>query len=166
MRNDLVFKTGFAKRALGWFVCLGAAGALIAMTYAIYTHPENQTPDELWSAVAIGVFLIGLMILGIAMQYVRWSIEGENIIYHRLFKNKTIPISGLAGFGQMIVSVMVMPFQHVDLYDHELNHVARLPVSFKDWPKAEAWLAGRLRYVVNDGSHILPKYRFADTLKH
>jgi uncharacterized membrane protein YidH (DUF202 family) len=166
MRNDLVFKTGFAKRALGWLVCLGAAGALIAMTYAIYTHPENQTPDELWSAVAIGVFLIGLMVLGIAMQYVRWSIEGETIIYHRLFKNKTIPISGLAGFGQMIVSVMIMPFQHVDLYDHELNHVARLPVSFKDWPKAEAWLAGRLRYVVNDGSHISPKYRFADTPKH
>ncbi|ATY33901.1 hypothetical protein CVN68_19685 [Sphingomonas psychrotolerans] len=106
------------------------------------------------------------MVFGIAMQYVRWSIEGENIVYHRLFKRKSIPISDLAGFGQIIISVMVIPFQHLDLYDHKLNHIARLPVSLKDWPKAEAWFAERLRYVVNDGSHILPKLRFADTPKN
>ena len=165
MQNDLVFKTGSAKRALGWLVCLGAAGGLVAMIYGIYTHPEAQTSAELLSGVVIGVFLIGLMVAGIAIQYVRWSIEGENIIYRGLFKNKTIPIAELAGFGQIIVVVTLIPFQHVDLYDRQLNHIARLPVSLKDWPKAEAWFAGRLRYVVNDGSHVLPKRRFADTPK-
>ncbi len=93
MQNDLVFKTGLAKRTLGWLVCLGAAGGLVALIYGIYTHPEAQTPAELWSGIVIGVFLIGLMVAGIAIQYVRWSIEGENIIYRGLFKNKTIPIS-------------------------------------------------------------------------
>lgn len=165
MQNDLVFKTGLAKRTLGWLVCLGAAGALIAMIYAIYTHRETQTSADLWSGVAIGVFLIGLMVTGIAIQYVRWSIEGENIISHGLFKNKAIPISELGGFGQIIIIVVAIPFQHVDLYDRQLNLIARLPVSLKDWPKAEAWFAGRLRYVVNDGSHVLPKRRFADTPK-
>lgn len=165
MQNDLVFKTGLAKRTLGWLFCLGAGGALVTMTYVIYTHPQNQTAEELWSAVAIGVFLIGLMVFGVAVQHVRWSVEGEDIVYDRLFKKKTIPTSRLAGFGQIIVIVGAFPLQHVDLYDHELNHVARLPISLTDWPKAEAWLAGRLRYVVNDGSHILPKFRFADTPK-
>jgi hypothetical protein len=165
MQNDLVFKTGFGKRTLGWLVCLGAAGALLAMVYAIYTHPENQIPSELWSAAAIAAFLIGLMVAGIGIQNVHWRIEGENFVYRGLFRKKTIPISNLAGFGQMIVSVVLIPFQHVDLYDHQLKHLVRLPVSFKDWPKAEAWLAERLRYVVNDGSHVLPKYRFADTPK-
>jgi hypothetical protein len=165
MQNDLVFKTGLAKRTLGWFVCLAAAGALVAMIYAIYTHRETQTSADLWSGVVIGAFLIGLMVAGIAIQYVRWSIEGETIIYHRLFKNKTIPISELAGFGKLIFIVTIIPFAHLDLYDRELKHIARLPVSFKDWPKVEAWCAGRLRYVVNDGSAALPKRRFADTPK-
>jgi hypothetical protein len=105
------------------------------------------------------------MVTGIAIQYVRWSIEDENIIYYRLFRNKKIPISELAGFGQIIVIVTTIPFTHVDLFDRELNLIVRLPVSHKDWPKAEAWFAGRLRYVVNDGSPILPKYRFIDTQK-
>jgi hypothetical protein len=165
MQNDLVFKTGLAKRALGWFVCLGAASALVAMMVAIYTHPENQTSEELWSAVIIGVFLIGLMVTGIAMQYVRWSVEGETIRFHGLFKTKTFPISELAGFGQMTIVFSLIPFVYADIYNHEPKHIARLPVSHKDWPKAETWLAGRLRYVVNDGSHILPKYRFADIPK-
>lgn len=165
MQNDLVFKTGLAKRALGWLVCLGAVVALVAIIYSIFTHPEAQTPSELSSGAVIGVFLIGLMWAGIAIQNVRWSIEGESIIYHGLFKKKTIPLSKLAGYGQMTVIVMVFPFQHVDFYDPRPAHVARLPVSLKDWPKAEAWLAARLRYVVNDGSHILPKLRFADTPK-
>lgn len=165
MQNALVFKTGLVKRALGWLVCFSAAGAMITMIYALYTHPENQIPSELWSGVAIGLFLIGLMVAGIAMQYVRWSIDGETITYHRLFRNRAIPVSGLAGFGQIIVIVMVFPLQHVDLYDHELKHVARLPIGLKDWPIAKAWLAARLRYVVNDGNHIMPKYSFADTPK-
>jgi hypothetical protein len=165
MQNDLVFKTGLAKRALGWFVCLGAAGALVAMMVAIYTHPENQTSEELWSGLIIGVFLIGLMVTGIAIQYVRWSIERQTIVFHGLFKNKTFPISELAGFGQVIIVFSLIPFVYADLYDRELKLIARLPVSHKDWPKAEAWLAGRLRYVVNDGSAVLPKLRFADTPK-
>jgi hypothetical protein len=133
--------------------------------YGISTHRETQTSADLWSGVVIGVFLIGLMVAGIAIQYVRWSVEGDSIIFHGLFKNKTIPISKLAGFGQIIIIVSVIPFVHVDLYDHELNLITRLPVSHKDWPKAEAWLAARLRYVVNDGSAVLPKRRFADTPK-
>ncbi len=165
MQNSLVFKTDLAKRTLGWLICLGAGGALAAMIYAIYRHPENQTPSELGSAVAIGIFLIGLMVAGIAIQYVRWSIEGETITSHRLFKNTVFPVSDLAGFGQIIVIVMVVPLQHVELYDHHMKHIARLPIGFRDWPKAEAWLAQRLRHVVNDGSPISPKLRFADAPK-
>lgn len=165
MQNDLVFRTGLAKRALGWLVCLGAAVALGAVIYGIFTHKEAQVPAELGSAAVIGLFLFGLMAAGIAIQRVRWSIEGENIVYHHLFKKKVIPLSGVAGFGEMIVVVVVIPFRHVDLYDGGLKHIARLPVGIKDWPKAEAWLAARLRYVVNDGSPILPRYRFADTPK-
>jgi hypothetical protein len=135
------------------------------MIYGIFTHPEVQTPSELWSGAVIGAFLLGLMMAGIAIQYVRWSVEGDIIIYRRLSKTKTIPVSELAGFGKIIIVTVVIPFVHVDLYDHELKHIARLPVSRKDWPRAEAWLAAHFRYVVNDGSHILPKYRFADTPK-
>ena len=165
MQNDLVFKTGWGKRTLGWLVCVGSAGALAAMIYGILTHPESQIPSELWSGAAIGVFLIGLMLFGISIQYARWSVEGENIVFHRLFKNKAIPVSKLAGFGQFILIVAVIPFNHVDLYDRQLNLIARLPVSFKDWPKAEAWFAERFRDVINDGSAALPKRRFADTPK-
>lgn len=165
MQNDLVFRAGSAKRAVGWLVFLGAAAALVAMTYAIYTHPENQVSSELWSAAVIGVFLIGLMWAGMGTQRIRWAIEGENIVYHGLFKNKTIALSELAGFGQIAVIVGVFPLQHVDLYNRQLKIIARLPVSLKDWPKAEAWFAERFRYVVNDGSPALPKPRFADTPK-
>jgi len=163
MQNDLVFRAGTAKRTLGWLVVLGAAGALAAMIYMIFTHPEVQTPTELWSAAAIGAFLVGLMVAGVAIQYRHWSIEGETIVFRHLFKRKTIPVSELSGFGKMMIVVVVAPFAHVDLYSRELKLVARLPISFKDWPIAEAWLASRLRYVVNDGSPALPKHRFADT---
>lgn len=165
MRNDLVFKTGSAKRALGWLVCLGAAAALVAIIYGILTHPEAQTPSELGSGAVIGIFLVGLMAFGIAIQYVRWSIDGESIAYRHIFGRKTIPVSKLAGFGQIIIVFTVIPFVYVDLYDRELNLIARLPVNHKDWPKAEAWFAARFRYVVNDGSAALPKRRFADTPK-
>jgi hypothetical protein len=104
-----------------------------------------------------------LMVAGIAIQYVSWSTQGDTISYRRLFKSKTIRVSELAGFGQIIVVTGVIPSVHADLYDHDLKPMTRLPVSLKDWPKAEAWLAARLRYVVNDGSPILPKYRCADT---
>jgi hypothetical protein len=163
MNSELIFKAGPAKRILGLLVFLAAAVALVAMIYGIITHPEAQTSAELWSGVAIGVFLLGLMVAGIAIQYVSWSTQGDTISYRRLFKSKTIRVSELAGFGQIIVVTGVIPSVHADLYDHDLKPMARLPVSLKDWPKAEAWLAARLRYVVNDGSPILPKYRFADT---
>lgn len=165
MKDDLVFRTGLVKRTLGWLVCLGAAGALVAMAYGVLTHPEAQVPAELWSGAAIGVFLVGLMIYGISLQSVRWSIEGEKITFHRLFKNKTIPVSGLKGYGEFILIVFLFPFAHVDLYDSELKLVARLPISLKDRPRAEAWLAERFRPVVNDGSPALPRLRFADTPK-
>lgn len=165
MQNDLVFKTGLVKRALGWLVCLGSAGALVAMIHAILTHPENQIPSELWSALVIGLFLIGLMVVGVAVQHVRWSIEGENIVFHRLFRTTTIPVSRLAGFGKLIVIVVVFPFSYIVLYDRDLKPIGRLPVSLKESPRAEAWFAGRLRYVVNDGSPALPKLRYADTPK-
>lgn len=100
------------------------------------------------------------------MQNVRWNIDGENIVYHGAFKKKTIPLSKLAGFGHIDIIVLVFPFRHADFYDARLTHVARLPVGLDDWPKAEAWLAARFRYVVNDGSHISPKLRFADTPKN
>lgn len=135
------------------------------MMYGIYAHRETQTSADLWSGIIIGVFLIGLVVAGIAIQYVRWSIERETIVLHRLFKNRTFPISELAGFGQLIIVFSLIPFVYADIYDRELNLIARLPVGHKDWPKAEAWLAGRLRYVVNDGSAALPKLRFADTPK-
>jgi hypothetical protein len=165
MKNDLVFRAGPAKRTLGWLVVLGAAGALAAMIYAILTHPEAQIPTELWSAAAIGAFLVGLMAGGVAVQYRHWRIEGETIVFRHHFKQKTVPVSELAGFGKIIIFVVGAPFTYVDLHSRELKLIARLPVSFTDWPIAEAWLADRLRYVVNDGSPMLPKYRFADTPK-
>ncbi len=165
MNSELIFKAGPAKRALGWLVFLGAAVALAALIYGMLTHPSAQVPAELWSGVAIGVFLLGLMMAGIAIQSVRWSVEGDTITYRRLFRTKKITVSELAGFAQMIIVTNLMPSVHADLFDRDLKPKARLPVSLRDWPKAEAWLAARLRHVVNDGSPILPKYRFADTPK-
>jgi hypothetical protein len=165
MQNDLVFRTGLAKRATGWLVCLGGAVGVAAVVYGILIHPEAQIPSELASAAVIAAFLIGLMWAGIAIQKVRWSIEDENIVYYGAFKKKTIPLSQVAGFGEITVIVMVFPLLHVDFYDHQPKHIARLPIGLKDWPRAEAWLAARFRYVVNDGSHIMPKLRFADTPK-
>jgi hypothetical protein len=163
MQNGLVFKTGVAKRALGGFVCLGAAAALVAMIYGTFTHLETQTSADLWSGVVIGAFLIGLMVLGAAIQFTRWSIEGETVVFRTLFKRRTIPVSDLAGFGQLIIVASVVPLVHLDLYDSDLKLVVRLPVQAKDWPRAEAWFASRLHPVVNDGSAALPRLRFADT---
>lgn len=165
MKSDLVFKAGPGKRAAGWFVFLLGAGLLGATIYATYTHRETLTTADLWSGVVIGLLLIGLMVMGISIQYAYWKIEGSKITFHHLFGKKEVPIPRVAGFGQMIFIVMMIPFSHLDLYDRDLKIIARLPVSFKDWPRAEAWFAERFRYVVNDGSHILPKNRFADTPK-
>lgn len=163
MQNKLVFKTGLVKRVLGWSVVLAFLGAMLAMIYGFMTHPESQTATELWSGVAIGVFLICLMVMGVAIQYIRWSIEGETIVFDKLFANKVIPISDLAGYGKLIIVMKVFPMAHIELYDRELNRIARLPVGLKNLPRAEAWLADRLRYVINDGSAALPKLRYADT---
>lgn len=162
MQSDLVFRTGVAKRTLGWVVCLGAGVALVAMIYGVSIHLETQTSADLWSGLVIGVFLIGLMVLGIALQHTRWSIEGETVVFRTLFKSRTIPVSELAGFGTLFIVVAVFPLAHLDLYDCDLNLVARLPVGLKDRPRAEAWFASRLRPVVNDGSAALPRLRFAD----
>jgi hypothetical protein len=165
MQNDLVFKIGTAKKALGWFVCLGAAGLLVATIYAIFIHRETLTSADLWSGIVIGAFLACLSAYGIAMQHVRWEIEGDTIIFHRIFGKKTIPISDLEGFGRMTIIFYFFPFLYVDLYDRKPNILARLPINPNDWPKAEAWLAANLRYVVNHGSHIFPKPRFIDDNK-
>ena len=165
MHTRIEFRPSLAKRALGWFVCLGAAGALIALMYAIATHPEAQIPTELLSGALIGLFLIGLMIAGLAIQHAYWSIEGDRITSHRLLKDTRYSLSELAGFGHTVVIVAVFPLSHVSLYSSEMKQIARLPIGIKDWPKAEARLAEHLRYVVNDGSPALPRYRFADTPK-
>ena len=165
MKSDLVFKAGPGKRAAGWAVFLLGAGLLVATIYASYAHREALTTADKWSGVVIGLLLIGLMVIGFGIQYAYWSIEGSRITFHHLFGKREIPISRLAGFAQILFVVFVFPFAHIDLYDRDLKIIARLPVSFKDWPRAEAWLAERFRHVVNDGSHILPKHRFADTPK-
>lgn len=163
MQNDLVFRTGWAKRTLGWFVCLGAAVALTALIYGVFTNLETQTSADLWSGVVIGAFLVGLMLLGMSIQFTRWSIEGESVVFRHLFRSRTIPVSGLAGYGKLIILVSAAPLAHLDLYDRDLKLVARLPVGLKDQARAEAWFAERLRPVVNDGSAALPRLRFADT---
>ena len=165
MQNELVFRTGAAKRTLGWFVFLGTAVGLAAMIYGLVTHLDTQTSADLWSGLVIGVFLVGLMWLGMSIQRQRWSIEGETIVFHHLFGRRTIPVSGLAGYGKLVIIVAAAPLAHLDLYDHDLNRVVRLPVGLNDQARAEAWFAERLRPVVNDGSAALPRLRFADTPK-
>lgn len=165
MQNDLVFRSGLIRRVVGWVVCLFCVGALVAMIYGILTHPESHVASELWSGAIIGVFLVGLFIGGISIQYAYWSIEGDEIIHRRLFRKKVIPISQLGGFGSTIMMVNLVPLTQIDLYDSAPKPITRLPVSIKDWPRAEAWLATRLRYVVNDGSPALPKFRFVDAAK-
>jgi hypothetical protein len=163
MSTDLVFKAGWVKRALGWLVFLGAGAALLAMLNAVRVHWATQTTADLWSGVAIGVFLIAFMVAGIAIQNAYWRVESDTIIFHYLFRTKHIPVSELAGFGRTMVIAAMFPIAHIDLYDRELKPVLRLPISIPDLPKAEAWFAERLRYVVNDGSPALPRRRFADT---
>jgi hypothetical protein len=163
MQDDLVFKTSPIKRALGWLVFVGATAGVLGVIYGLYIHPENQIPSELASGAVIILFLGALMWAGIAGQRIRWGIEGENIVYHGLFRNMTIPLSEVAGYGQLMFIVAVFPFQHIDFYNRQLTLIGRLPVNHSDWPKAQAWFAERYRYVVNDGSHALPKRRYADT---
>ena len=162
MQNELVFRTGAAKRTLGWFVFLGAAIGLAAMIYGLVTHLDTQTSADLWSGLVIGVFLVGLMWLGMSIQRLRWSIEGETVVFHHLFGRRTIPVSGLAGYGKLVIVVSAASLAHLDLYDRDLKRVVRLPVGLNDQAKAEAWFAERLRPVVNDGSAALPRLRFAD----
>ena len=163
--NDLVFRTGWVKRTLGWVVFLGSAGLLLALVYAVITHWDTQTSADLWSGAAIGLFIIVFMVAGIAIQYTYWSTQNDVITSHSLFRTQSFPISDLAGFSRITIIVSIFPLLHVDLFDRELKKVARLPVQIKDWPRAEERLASRLRYVVNDGSAALPKHRFADAPK-
>jgi hypothetical protein len=81
-------------------------------------------------------------------------------------KKKVIPFSTLAGFGQTVIIVSLLPFRQVNLYDNQLKLIARLPLRHSDWPKAEEALAQRLRYVVDEGSAALSKRKFVDTQKN
>jgi hypothetical protein len=157
MQNDLVFKSGIPNKAIGLLVFLGSATAFIAMIYVIYTHPENQIPSELLSGAIIGIILAGLMASGLGVLRVHWRIEGENIVYQGVMRKKVMPFSTLTGFRQTIVMVALLPFWQVDLYDSQLKPIARLPLRHNDWPKAEAALAQRLRYITDQGSAAFPK---------
>ncbi len=162
MTDGLVFRAGWAKRALGWIVCLGAAVALIALVLAIVRHWETQSTADLWSGLAIAIFVLAILVGGIAIQYGSWRAEGDTITLQRLFGTKTFRVSELEGFGKTIVIVSLFPVAHIDLYGPGLRPVARLPIAAGDLPRAEAWLSARLRYVINEGSPALPKRRFAD----
>jgi hypothetical protein len=164
MQNDLVFKSGIAKKAIGLLVFLGSATAFTAMAYIIYTHPENQTSSELLSGAILGIILAGLMVGGLGVLRMHWRIEGENIIYQGVLRKKVIPFSTLAGFGQTVIIVALFSLRQVDLYDSQLKPIARLPLRNSDWSKAETALAQRLRYVANEGSAAFPKRKFVDTL--
>ena len=163
--NEIVFKTGWVKQALGWVVVFGSATCLIALICAIIKDWDTQTSADLWSAAFIGLFLGAFTIGGVAIQFTRWSIENDTIKFRTLFRTKTFPVTDLAGFGKITIVVGLFPLVHVDLFDGKLRSVVRLPVRIKDWKRAEAWFAPRLRYVVNDGSAALPKRRFADKAK-
>ena len=160
MTNSLVFRTEWIKQTLGWIVCLGSAGILAASIGATVKYWDTQTSADLWSGVIMGLFLVAFMFIGVAIQYTRWSIADDTILFHTIIGTRKFPVAELAGFGKLTIMVSLFPLVHVDLFDRDLKHVVRLPVRIKDWPVAEAWFAPRLRYVVNQGSAALPKRRF------
>ena len=162
MSENPVFKSGGVKKALGWFVFIGGGVALAALIYATAVNIETQSQADLWSGVVIGLFILLFMLGGLSLQSQRWTVEGDAVVLHRLFGKKIIPLSGLAGFGKTTVIVSMFPMVQMDLYDRDLKPVTRLPVTIRDAPTAEALLATRLRYVVNEGSAAMPKRRFVD----
>lgn len=162
MSENPVFKSGAVKQALGWLVFIGGGVALAALIYATATNFETQSQADLWSGVVIALFIGLLMLGGLSLQSQRWTVEGDGVVLHQLLRKRTIPLSSLAGFGKTTVIVSMFPLVQMDLYDRDLKPVARLPVTIKDAPTAEALLATRLRYVINEGSAALPKRRFAD----
>lgn len=162
MADHPVFGSGVVKQALGWFVLVGGGVALAALIRATLMNLDTQTPADLASGVVIALFIVALMLGGLSIQSQRWTIEGDAIVLHQLFRKRTIPLSKLAGFGKLTIVVGVFPMAQLDLYDRDLKPVARLPVTLKDLPQAEALLAARLRYVVNEGSAALPRRRFVD----
>lgn len=162
MSENPVFKSGVVKQALGWLVFVGGGIALAALIRAIVVNIDTQSQADLWSGVAIGLFIALFMLGGLSLQSQRWTVEGDAVVLHQLFRKKTIPLSNLAGFGKTTVIVSLFPLVQMDLYDRDLKPVARLPVTIKDAPTAEALLATRLRYVVNEGSAALPRRKFVD----
>lgn len=162
MPENPVFKSGVVKQALGWLVFIGGGVALAALIRAVIVNFDTQSQADLWSGVAIGLFIIALMLGGLSLQSQRWTVEGDAVVLHQLFRKKTLPLSSLAGFGKTTVIVGLFPLAQFDLYDRDLKPVTRLPTMLKDVPEAEALLAQRLRYVVNEGSPALPKRRFVD----
>ena len=162
MPEALVFRTGWPKRLFSWFLILAGSAALIALVDAIVRHWATLPATELWSGVAIGLFILCFVIGGFAIQDWSWTIDGDVIRMNKLYRERTIDLRQVEGFGRTVFVVGVFPIANIDLYDAQLRQVARIPIDFQDLPRAEHWLATRFRPVVDEGSAALPKRRFVE----
>lgn len=162
MSEKLVFRTGWPKRLLSWFLILAGSAALIALVDAMARHWATLPATEIWSGLAIGLFILCFVIGGFAIQDFSWTIDGDVIRMHRLYRERTIDLRQVEGFGTTVFVVGVFPIANIDLYDGQLQQVARIPIDFRDLPRAERWLATRFRPVVDDGSAAFPKRRFVE----
>ncbi|MDJ0276129.1 hypothetical protein QLH51_04830 [Sphingomonas sp. 2R-10] len=162
MSEPLVFRTGWPKRLLSWFAILGGSAALLAIIDAMARHWATLPATEIWSGMAIGLFVLCFVVAGFGIQDFHWRIEGDTIRVTQFYRTKTIDLATVAGYGTTVVVVGAFPLTHVDLYDGRLKPIDRLPINAGDLPRAEAWLSRLLRPVVDDGSAAVPRRRFAD----
>ncbi len=162
MSEQLVFRTGWPKRLLSWFAILAGSVALIAIVDAMVRHWPTLPPAEIWSGVAIGLFVLCFVVAGFGIQDYHWRIAGDAIRITRFYRTKTIDLADVAGYGTTVVVVGAFPMTHIDLYDGQLQPIERLPINAGDLPRAESWLARRLRPVVDEGSAAFPRRRFVD----
>ncbi|MFD1035027.1 hypothetical protein ACFQ15_10230 [Sphingomonas hankookensis] len=162
MAEKLVFRTGWPKRLLSWLLILGGSAALIALVDAMARHWSTLPATEIWSGVFIALFILCFVAGGFAIQDFRWSIDGDVIRIHRLYRTTTIDLTKVAGFGRTVFVIGVFPVAHIDLYDGRLQPIARIPIDFRDLPQAETWLSWRFRLVVDEGSAAFPKRRFVE----
>jgi hypothetical protein len=162
MAEKLVFRTGWPKRLLSWFIILAGSAALIALVEAMVRHWATLPAAEIWSGLAIGLVILGFVIGGFAIQDFSWTLDGDVIRMNRLYRERTIDLRQVEGFGRTVFVLGVFPVAHIDLYDGRLQQVARIPIDFRDLPVAERWLAIRFRQVVDDGSAAFPKRRFVE----